>query len=101
MDQALATLYYIYVGADITVDKSADALKDVNASWQKVLKDLGMSDDPQEQTVGNLLASILELDMFEDVLTPDGLAPNGLIKFFTKIIDWFKSIINFFKTIFA
>ena len=99
MDQALATLYYLFYGADIGVDGAAGGLKDLNKEWQNILKELGMSDDPNELTIGNLLAKFLG-DYFEDVLTPEGVAPNGFIAFFQRIIEWFNKIIEWFKNLF-
>ncbi len=99
MDKALATLYYLFYGADLGVGETAGGLKDINAQWQQILKDLGMSDDPNEQTIGNLLAQFLDTN-FEDILTSEGIAPNGLIAFFQRIIEWFNKIIEWFKNLF-
>ncbi len=99
MDKSLATLYYLFYGAEIGVGETTNGLKDINAQWQQILKDLGMSDDPNEKTVGNLLAQFLDKYM-EDVLTSEGIAPNGLIAFFQKIISFFEKIIEWFKGLF-
>ena len=100
MDKSLATLYYLFYGADIAVGETSNGLKDINAQWQQILKDLGMSDDPNEKTVGNLLAQFLDKYM-EDVLTSEGVAPNGFIAFFQKIADFFQKIMDFFKNLFS
>lgn len=102
MDQALATVYYIFYGTDIGSNETAGALKDVNAQWIALLEKLGKSDNPDEATVGNLIAKILDLDIFKDIIDTDtGIAPNGLVAFFQKIIAWFNSIIDWFKGLFS
>ncbi|MGN1347541.1 MAG: hypothetical protein ACI4VI_01235 [Acutalibacteraceae bacterium] len=99
MDGALATLYYVYFGIDTGADHAADGLKDLNAKWQSILNKLGKSDDPNELTIGNMLAKILDYTL-EDIFDSDGLAPNGLIAFFQKIIEFFRKIIEWFKKLF-
>ena len=100
MDQALCVLYYVFYSVDIGADESVGFIKDLNSEWQEILESLGKSDNPDELTVGNLLAGILDI-IGEDVFTSEGLAPNGLIKFFQRIIEWFNIIIDFFKELFA
>ncbi len=100
MDQALATLYYVFYGLDLAVDKTSGGLKDVNAKWQQILKDMGKSDDPNESSLGNALADFLDT-YFEDIFTSEGIAPNGILAFFQKIISFFQRIIEFIKNLFA
>lgn len=100
MDKALATIYYLFYGADIAIGETAGGLKDVNAKWQEVLKNMGMSDDPNEKTLGNMLAEFLDVH-FDDIFTSEGIAPNGFIAFFQRIIEWFNKIINWFRNLFA
>lgn len=101
MDRALSIIYYLFYGLDIGADETTGALKDVNAQWLALLKKLGLSDNPDEATVGNLIAKILNLDIFKDVIdTDNGIAPNGLLAFFQKIINWFKSIFAWFGNLF-
>lgn len=100
MDQALATIYYVYYGADLGVGGLAGGLKDINAEWQKILAELGRSDNPDEITIGNVLADFLDKYM-DGILTDQGVAPNGVITFFQRIADWFNKIIEFFKNLFG
>ncbi len=102
MDSALATLYYIFYGADIGVGNTATGIKDLNAEWTKLLKDMRESNDKGESAAGNIIAGILDLDIFDDIIDPDeGIAPNGFIKFFQKIASWFQMIIDWFKGLFG
>ena len=101
MDLALATFYYIFYGLDIGVDNTANGMKDLNAEWTKRLNDMRNSKDESEALAGEIIAGILDLDVFDDVIDPiEGVAPNGLIAFFQKIIEWFNKIIEWFKNLF-
>lgn len=100
MDKALATIYYLFYGADVAIGETTGGIKDLNAEWQQILINMGMSDDPNEQTLGNLLAEFLDV-YFEDVLTSEGIAPNGLLAFFQKIVEWFQKIIDWFSKLFG
>ena len=98
MDLALTTLYYIYYGADIGADHGASGIKDLNKTWTELLKDMRESSDEGESLAGDIIAGILDLDIFDDIIDPDeGIAPNGLIAFFQKIIEFFKKIFSFFS----
>ncbi len=102
MDSALATLYYIYFGLDLGVGELADGKKDLDAEWTKLLEDMRNSKDEGEALAGEIISGILDLDIFEDIIDPvEGIAPNGFIKFFQKIAEWFQSIIDFFKNLFS
>lgn len=100
MDKALATVYYIFYGTDIAAGETAGTVKDINAKWQEILAKLGKSDDPNEVSIGNFLAAILD-GALEDIFTSEGLAPNGFIKLFRRLAEIIQKIIDFFKTLFA
>ncbi len=99
MDRALGIIYYVYYGVDLGIGEATGGLKDLNKEWQEILKELGKSDDPNEATVGNMIASILDI-VLEDIFTSEGVAPNGFIAFFKKIVEWFQAISDFFKNLF-
>lgn len=109
MDSALATVYYLFYGADMAAGSAADGLKDVNEEWLKRLKKLGLSENREEETVGNMLADILDI-MFNDegtepgngndVIGSNGVAGNGGISFFQRIKLFFEEIIAFFRNLF-
>ena len=102
MDAALSTVYYIYYGATIGADHASTGIKDLNAEWTTLLKEMQNSKDSGEALAGDIIAGILDLDIFEDIIDPEiGIAPNGFLKFFQKIAEWFKGISEFFKKIFG
>ena len=101
MDKALATTYFLFCGADPAADAAADTTKNLNAIWQKLLKKMGKSDNPDEATIGNLIAELLDNEIFEDIVdTETGIAPNGFIKLFAKLRELFNRLIEFFKSVF-
>ena len=63
-----------------------------------ILKELGAGGSNPD-SIGNILSDLLG-EYMDDVLTGDGVAPNGFISFFQKIINWFNSIIEWFKNLF-
>ena len=99
IEASLAALYYIFYGLDIGVEEANGILKDINDEWEKILKELGKSDDPNELTVGNMLAAALDY-FLDDIFDSEGLASNGLIAFFNRLIELFQKIINWFKETF-
>lgn len=101
MNTALATLYYLFYSADIGVGNTATGIKDLNAEWTSLLKNMRESSDRGEAMAGDLIAGILDMDIFDDIIDPDlGIAPDGFLKFFQKIINLFKSLTGWFKNLF-
>ncbi len=100
-DTALATIYYVFYGVDLGVDFAATGMKDLNAEWTKLLKDMKNSDDIGESTAGTIITTILGWEIFEDIIDPElGIAPNGIIKFIQKIIEYFKAIVQWFENLY-
>ena len=98
MQSALATVYYLFYGVDIGVGETADGLKDLNTAWKEAIAEL----KAENSAAGELIEEILGWDIFDDVIdTETGVAPNGLMRFFQKIIEWFKGIGNFFTKLFS
>ena len=96
MDQALAVIYYVFYAADSGVGGVAGGLKDLNAAWKDILIELNKSEDPNKQTIGDILS-----DLLGDYGNPDEIDPPiGTLSFFQRIINWFKSIIEWFKNLF-
>lgn len=100
MDSALAAIYYVFYGVDIAVDEAINIRDNkINAKWQEILKKLGKSDDPNEVTLGNFLAALLDSTL-DGIIDSDGLASDGFVKFFKNIADLINKILNFFKELF-
>ena len=98
MDTALATIYYIFYGADIGVGETTGGYNSLNDAWREALKELR----EESNIAADLIEEILGSDIFEDIIDPEeGIAPNGFIAFFQKIASWFQKIIDFFKGLFS
>ena len=98
MDAALSILYYVFYGADLGVDNATNGVKDLNAEWTKLLSEMRNSKDEGEALAGEIIAGILDLDIFDDIVDPEeGIAPNGFIKFIMKIIEFFKKLFSWGK----
>ncbi len=98
MQSALAAVYYLFYGVDIGVGETANGLKDLNTAWKEAIAEL----KEKNSAAGELIEEILGWDIFDDVIdTETGVAPNGLIRFFQKIVEWFKGIGEFFKKLFS
>ena len=96
MDTALTTLYYIYFAADKGVGNTASGIKDINKIWTEILRDMRESDDEGEAMAGEIIAGILDMDIFDDIIDPEeGIAPNGIIRFFMKIAEFFRKLFSF------
>ena len=99
MDQSLALVYYVFYCAEVGTGNTITGLGDLNAAWRQILETLGKSDDENENTLGNILAGILDKD-FDDVLSSEGVATNGFISFFQRLADIFNKILDFFRGLF-
>ncbi len=100
-DTALATIYYVFYGAEVGADFAATGIKDLNAEWTQLLKDMKNSDDMGEAAAGTIITTILGWEIFEDIIDPEiGIAPNGIIKFIQKIIEYFKAIVQWFENLY-
>ncbi len=97
MQSALASVYYIFYGVDIGVGEAVGGINGVNNAWKDALDELGKKNPAGLE----LIKHILGWDIFEDLLDPEEVAPNGLIKFFQKIADIFAKIGEFFKKLFS
>ncbi|MBR6567918.1 MAG: hypothetical protein IKK60_04615 [Clostridia bacterium] len=95
-ESVLAALYYVYFGVDVGVDNTAAEKKNLDQLWRDALADLRK----ENNAAADLIEEILGWDIFEDLIDTDGLAPNGFIRFFQKIVDIFRSIIEWFKNLF-
>ncbi|MDO4379616.1 MAG: hypothetical protein Q4D20_01960 [Clostridia bacterium] len=99
MDQSLFAIYEIFYGAKTGTDYSASGLKNLNAKWKEILKMLNGSDDPNAQGLGTLIGKILD-KYLDGIFDSNGLASNGFIVFWQKIVELFKKIAEFFNKLF-
>lgn len=97
MDKALASTYYVFFGLDIGAEESVNVKKNVDKTWQNVLKKL---DGTKVEGLGTFIGSFLDEITGGDIINGDGIAPNGLLRFFRKIIEWIKKIFEMISNLF-
>ena len=95
----MVSIYYYVFGSAIASDKGVEAYDKVNGKWKTVVNKLSNLDNPIAKEVLNELLDIAD-ENTGDVISSDGIAANGLIKFFKMIADWFMKIINAIKSLF-
>ena len=97
MQSALATIYYVFYGVDIGVGEALGGINGVNNAWKEALDELGKKNPAALE----FIEYILGWDVFEDLLDPEVVAPNGFIRFFQSIANIFAKIGEFFKKLFS
>ena len=95
----MVSIYYYVFGSAIASDKGVEAYDKVNGKWKTVVNKLSNLDNPIAKEVMQGLLEIAD-ENTGDVISSDGIAANGLIKFFKMIADWFMKIINAIKSLF-
>lgn len=99
MDQSLFAIYEIFYGAKKGTDYASSGLNKLNEKWKEILKMLNGSDDPNAQGIGTMIGKILD-KYLNGVFDSNGVASNGFIAFWQKIVEIFKKIGEFFNRIF-
>ncbi len=97
MDQVMYTVYQIFYAANVAAHKTENWFEEFNGDFN-FLKQLFATSDVD--FIKNLGASLNELlDRVGDgIFDSNGLASQGLITFFTKIIEFFKGVFEFLKS---
>ena len=96
----MTSIHYYVFGSAKASDKGVEAYDKVNGKWRSVVEKLVNLDNPIAQEVLKEILKIAD-DNVGDIISSDGIAPNGLIKFFKAIYDWFMKIINAIKSVFT
>ncbi|MGI6772123.1 MAG: hypothetical protein ACOX5C_01090 [Acutalibacteraceae bacterium] len=97
-DTVMGALYYVFVGIDEGSSGANSILDQINAEWKAVIKLLAGSDTEIMKNIGKAIGQLLG-ENFDDIFDEDGLAPNGLMRFFQRIKEFFDKILNFFRTL--
>ena len=97
---AMTAIYYTVYGAHKGAHEGRLAYDKVNDKLSSVSDKLRKIDDPIAREVLNLLLDIADENV-GDVIGSDGLAANGLIRFFMKLYEILQKIIGFFKNLFG
>ena len=96
MDKVMYTVYYIFYSANVAATETENWLADFNGNYSFLNQLFATSDlaflRQLEKSLGDLLNKYNG-----DVADDDEVAPNGLIKFFRAIINFFKKLFSMFK----
>lgn len=96
----MTSIHYYVFGSAKASDKGVEAYDKVNGKWRAVVNKLVNLDNPIAREVLKEILRIAD-DNIGDIAGSDGLAANGLIKFFKSIAEWFMKIINAIKSFFT
>ena len=96
---AMLSIYYTVYGASKGSGAGVDAYDNVNDKLAGVVAHLESLDKDIARAVLKVLISEAD-EQVGDIIGSQGLAGNGLIRFFKQIYDWFMRIINFFRNLF-
>lgn len=90
------TMYYTIYGASQGSDSGVGAYDKVNGKWANVIFKLENLDNPIAKELMKAIIAVADGEI-GDIIGSDGIAGNGLIRFFRQIADWFKKIIETIK----
>ena len=96
----MTSIHYYVFGSAKASDKGVEAYDKVNGKWRAVVNKLVNLDNPIAREVLKEILRIAD-DNVGDIAGSNGLAANGLIKFFKSIAEWFMKIINAIKSVFT
>ncbi len=98
VDTVKYVLFYLFYGANYAVDTTNAAIADANAWLKEVSKEIAASSNPSLQEAASKARFLLN-KYFKDVIDPGDpgtkdptVAPNGLVKFFYNILNFFRRI---------
>lgn len=95
----MLTLYYTVYGASKASGAGVEVYDNVNYKWAGVITKLQKLDNPIAREVIRIVIEKADSEA-GDVIGSEGIAANGFIRFFQKIIEWFKAIFAKIKSAF-
>ncbi|MCR5782992.1 MAG: hypothetical protein K6G90_09705, partial [Clostridia bacterium] len=98
---ALYVVYYTFVGLDHALEAVDDAYHDVNNTWAFLMYMMKDSGDVALNHIEYQLAEWLRRNMPDIADEEHIVAPNGFIRFFQSLANFFKKLIETFKRLFG
>lgn len=99
MDKVMYTVYYIFYAANIAAHETKNWLANFNGNYSFLNQLFSTSDlafmRQLEKSFGDLLNKYTP-----DIVDDDEIVPNGFVKFFKALKDFFAKILAFFKNMF-
>ena len=96
----MATLYYIFYGIHTGIDNFEEEYKSFNKTWKFVLNFFETFGDSVTKTGVKVLRKILDT-YFDGILDSDGVADEGVLTFWDRIVQFFQRIGDFFRKLFG
>ena len=96
MDKVMYTVYYIFYSANVAATETENWLAEFNGNYSFLNQLFATSDLAFLRQIEKSLGDLLN-KYNGDVADDDEVAPNGLIKFFRAIINFFKKLFSMFK----
>ena len=102
VDKMLYTIYYIFYGLYHAGKETLNWLDETNDNW-KFFHDLCVnSKDGTLSGMANDIYGFMDTYIPPEIVDPDeGIAPDGQISFWQKIVQFFQKIIDWFKNLFS
>ena len=100
MSKAMSFIYAVFEAATEAIEKTDDAYHDVNNSWQFILKLLSTSEEPLLRDFADNLKGTLN-KYFDGIFDEEGLAPDGVMTFWDRLVAFFQRIGEFFRKLFG
>ncbi len=100
MSKAMSFIYAVFEAATEAIEKTDDVYHDVNNSWQFILKLLSTSEEPLLRDFADNLKGTLN-KYFDGIFDEEGLAPDGVMTFWDRLVAFFQRIGEFFRKLFG
>ncbi|MBR3767979.1 MAG: hypothetical protein IKL10_07050 [Clostridia bacterium] len=101
MDAILYTVYQIFYTANVAVHETEDFMGELNDDYTFLGNLFATSDLDFIKNIGASLGGLLDNFQNGDIIGSEGVAQNGLMKFFQAIKDFFQKIADFFRNLFS
>lgn len=98
-DQVLGMFYYIFYGTDLGFGHGANFLDNLNENWRKALEMLSNSESEFLRNMAGALNELMK-DYLVGIIDEGGLAPNGVLRFFQRIAEFFRNFLNMLRNLF-
>ncbi|MBR5234164.1 MAG: hypothetical protein IKW03_08140 [Clostridia bacterium] len=97
---AMATLYYIFYGIHTGIDNFEEEYTSFNKTWKFVFNFFETFGDPVTSSGVKVLRKILDT-YFDGIVDSDGVADEGVLTFWDRIVQFFQRIGDFFRKLFG
>lgn len=98
-DKVLGSLYFIFKGSEQGFGEANDFLDNFNHYWTEFLNMLSGSESEYIRGFADAVKALLS-QYLDGVIDEGGLAPNGIVKFFQSIAEFFRNFFDMIRNLF-